>query len=348
LRIDSIRLRGFRNLRQAIALEEMADINVIHGENNVGKSNLVDAIELAFALLGDLAMHQWPDRQMEKLLGLRPVDVLPVEAPEGTMELTLRVKLDPAEGEHIAETTGAQTLRSGGSVELELILARSAGAFRWHSVVTPSYGRATDAVVARTIKRGPPPYKSEDACAFLSMPSLRSAYGGPTGRDVVSQALLTTLLDAHDARDAREHKLWQRFSDVVVAGLRDSMGEGQLVPKYDPRSERVTLELHSPSGAIPVERLGGGVQRVIAMAGSLLASKAQIVAIEEPEADLHHSLQLRLRDIFKRIIADELGPKQLLLVSHSPVFVATSHGYAVRNSPQGPRIERSSSAKPHV
>ncbi len=84
---------------------------------------------------------------------------------------------------------------------------------------------------------------------------------------------------------------------------------------------------------------------MIAMAGALLASKAQIVAIEEPEADLHHGLQLRLRDIFKRIIADELGPKQLLLVSHSPVFVATSHGYMLRATPQGPRIELSAAAK---
>jgi hypothetical protein len=347
MRIDSIRVKGFRNFRQSVTLDELADINVLHGENNTGKSNLVDAIELAFALLGDLAMHQWPDRQMEKLLGLRPIDVLPVEAQEGSVEIVLRVSLDPAEGEHIADTTGTLALRSGGSVELELLLARSAGTFRWNSSVRPSYGRSTDAVVARTIKRGAPPYK-DDSCAFLSMPSLRSAYGGAEGRDAVPQETLAALLDSHDARDAKEHRLWQRFSDVVVAGLREHLGEGQVRPRYEPRTERVALELHSPNGAVPIERLGGGVQRVIAMAGSLLVSKAQIVAIEEPEADLHHALQLRLRDIFKRIIADELGPKQLLLVSHSPVFVATSHGYLLRSTTNGPRIERSTAAKSSV
>jgi hypothetical protein len=202
MRIDSIRVKGFRNFRQPVSLEELTDINVLHGENNTGKSNLIDAIELAFALLGDLAMHQWPDRQMEKLLGLRPIDVFPVEAQEGSVEIVLRVSLDPAEGEHIADTTGTLALRSGGSVEIELLLARSANAFRWNSSIKPSYGRNTDAVVARTIKRGAPPYK-DDSCAFLSMPSLRSAYGGAEGRDTVPQGVLAALLDSHDARDAK-------------------------------------------------------------------------------------------------------------------------------------------------
>ncbi len=348
MRIESIKIKGFRNLRAALSLDELADINVVHGENNSGKSNIVDAIELAFSMLGDLAMHQWPDRQFEKLLGLRPSDVFPVEALDGSMEIVLRVALDPNEGAHIADTTGTLALRSGGSVELELLLARSNATWRWASTVKPSYGRATDAVVARTIKRGVPPYATDDSMAFVALPRLRAAYGGHNGREVVAPWLLEALLDAHDARDAKKHRLWQRFNDVVVAGLRDVIGEGQVVPRYDPRTEKVLLEHHTPAGPIACERLGGGVQRVIAMAGSLLASSAHIVAIEEPEADLHHGMQLRLRDIFRRIIADELGPKQLLLVSHSPVFVATMHGYQIRSTPQGPRIERSTAAKVSV
>ncbi len=348
MRIESIKIKGFRNLRSAVALEELADINVIHGDNNVGKSNVIDAIELAFSLLGDLAMHQWPDRQFEKLRGLRPTDVFPTDALDGSAEIVLRVALDADEGAHIADSTGTLALRSGGSVELELLLARSNGTYRWASTVKPSYGRATDAVVARTIKRGVPPYPSEDSTAFIALPRLRAAYGGATGREVVPAWLLEALLDAHDARDAKKHRLWQRFNDVVVAGLRDVIGDGQVVPRYDARTEKVLLEHHTATGPVVCERLGGGVQRVIAMAGSLLASSAHVVAIEEPEADLHHGMQLRLRDIFRRILADELGPKQLLLVSHSPVFVATMHGYQLRASAQGPRIERSAAAKVSV
>jgi len=348
VRIESIKIKGFRNLRSAVALDEFADINVLHGENNSGKSNVIDAIELAFSLLGDLAMHQWPDRQFEKLLGLRPSDVFPIEQLDGSAEVVMRVALDANEGAHIADTTGTLALRSGGSVELELLLARSNATWRWASTVKPSYGRATDAVVARTIKRGAPPYANEESTAFLAMPRLRGAYGGQQGREVVPAWVLEALIDSHDTREAKKHRLWQRFNDVVVAGLRDVIGEGQVVPRYDPRTEKVLLEHHTASGPIVCERLGGGVQRVIAMAGSLLASSAQVVAIEEPEADLHHGMQLRLRDIFRRIIADEFGPKQLLLVSHSPVFVATMHGYQFRPTPQGPKVERSTAAKVSV
>jgi hypothetical protein len=347
VRIDSIRVKGFRNFRSPVSLDELAAVNVIHGENNVGKSNLVDAVELAFLLLGDLAMHQWPDRQMEKLYGLRPVDIFAVEDPEGSAEVVLRVHFDADEGAHIADTTGVLALRARGAVELELLVARSGGTFRWASTVKPSYGRPVDAVVARTVKRGSPPHR-EDKSAFLSLPKLRAAYGGETGRDVLSQGLLRSLLDAHDARDAREHRLWQRFNEIVVGGLKDFLGDGQLLPRYDPRTERVVLELHSGAGAIPIERLGGGLQRVLAMTGQLLATDAQIVAIEEPEADLHHGLQLRLREVFKRIVADEIGPKQLLLVSHSPVFVATMHGYQLRNGAQGARVERTTAPKVSV
>lgn len=348
MRIESIKIKGFRNFRSAISLDELADINVIHGENNSGKSNVIDAIELAFALLGDLAMHQWPDRQFDKLLGLRPSDVFPIDALDGSVEILLRVQLDPDEGAHIADTTGTLALRSGGSVELELLLARSNASFRWASTVKPSYGRATDAVVARTIKRGAPPYASDASTAFVALPRVRGAYGGQHGREVIPLSLLEQLLDSHDSRDVREHRLWQRFNDVVVAGLRDVIGEGQVVPRYDPRTEKVLLEHHTPAGPVSCDRLGGGVQRVMAMAGAMLASKAHILAVEEPEADLHHSMQLRTRDIFRRIIADELGPRQLLLVSHSPVFVATMHGYQVRSSAQGPKVERSTATRVSV
>jgi hypothetical protein len=348
VRIESIKIKGFRNFRSTVTLDELADINVLHGENNSGKSNVIDAIELAFTLLGDLAMHQWPDRQFEKWLGLRPSDVFPIERPEGSAEFVMRVALDRTEEAHIADTTGTHGLRSVGSIELELLLARSNGTWRWASTVLPSHGRNTDAVIARTIKRGAPPYASEESMAFLALPRLRSAYGGPHGREVVPAWALEALIDSHDARDTKKHQLWQRFNDIVVAGLRDVIGEGPVVPRFDPRTERVLLEHHTASGPIVCERLGGGVQRIIAMAGALLASSAHIVAIEEPEADLHHGMQLRLRDMFRRIVTDELGPKQLLLVSHSPVFVATMHGYHFRSTAQGPKVERSAVPKVSV
>ena len=45
LRIESLSLRNFRNYEDA-ALNELGDITVLVGENAVGKTNLVEAIQL--------------------------------------------------------------------------------------------------------------------------------------------------------------------------------------------------------------------------------------------------------------------------------------------------------------
>ena len=49
LRIESLSLRNFRNYEDA-ALNELGDIAVLVGENAVGKTNLIEAIQLLTAL----------------------------------------------------------------------------------------------------------------------------------------------------------------------------------------------------------------------------------------------------------------------------------------------------------
>ena len=49
LRIESLSLRNFRNYEDA-ALNELGDITVLVGENAVGKTNLIEAIQLLTAL----------------------------------------------------------------------------------------------------------------------------------------------------------------------------------------------------------------------------------------------------------------------------------------------------------
>ena len=49
LRIESLSLRNFRNYEDA-ALNKLGDITVLVGENAVGKTNLIEAIQLLTAL----------------------------------------------------------------------------------------------------------------------------------------------------------------------------------------------------------------------------------------------------------------------------------------------------------
>jgi len=51
MQLKRFSVKGFKNFRQEIVLEDMGAICVIHGENNVGKSNVLEAMQLFFQLL---------------------------------------------------------------------------------------------------------------------------------------------------------------------------------------------------------------------------------------------------------------------------------------------------------
>jgi AAA15 family ATPase/GTPase len=50
MQLKRFSVKGFKNFRQEVVLENMGDICVIHGENNVGKSNVLEAMQLFFTL----------------------------------------------------------------------------------------------------------------------------------------------------------------------------------------------------------------------------------------------------------------------------------------------------------
>jgi AAA15 family ATPase/GTPase len=51
MRLSSFRVRGFKNLTREVVLEDLGPVNVLHGPNNVGKSNVLQAMQMFFRLL---------------------------------------------------------------------------------------------------------------------------------------------------------------------------------------------------------------------------------------------------------------------------------------------------------
>jgi len=50
--LQQFEVKGYKNLTAQLTFGPLGRINVIHGENNVGKSNLLEALDLFFRLLG--------------------------------------------------------------------------------------------------------------------------------------------------------------------------------------------------------------------------------------------------------------------------------------------------------
>lgn len=339
MRLEGLRVKGFRNLREGITFESFDSLNVLSGENNIGKSNILAAIELSYLLLGDVAMHQWPDRQIEKMLGLKPEDIFSIENLDGTAEFQLQFSFEHGEMEAIEASTGLDYFRENNSVSLEIMLHRSGGIYRWATAVRPSFGRSADNQIAKMATYGLTGAKTEQR-AFSILPAHRAPFGQEFTGEIVTQKILLPLLECKESYDRVKQGRWLRFCDAVH-GMREALGKGELVPRMDRDTGKVSLAFEGPNGRIPVHRAGTGAQRVIAMLAMLTTAPTAIMAVEDPEAGLHHSMQIRLRDAFRRIITDHDNPRQIFITSHSPVFIASIHGYALRPSPDGPRAERS-------
>lgn len=90
--LQSFRARGFKNFQQEVRLDDLRAINVVHGANNVGKSNLLEAMGLFFALLDEIvqsASAAARSRMASRYPGERA-------APDTPGEIKTALRLDPA------------------------------------------------------------------------------------------------------------------------------------------------------------------------------------------------------------------------------------------------------------
>src|SRR5262249_37486350 len=51
MRLNSFTVEGFKNFTAPVTFGPLGDLNAVHGPNNIGKSNLIQAIDLFFGLL---------------------------------------------------------------------------------------------------------------------------------------------------------------------------------------------------------------------------------------------------------------------------------------------------------
>ncbi|MDP3275131.1 MAG: AAA family ATPase [Deltaproteobacteria bacterium] len=339
MRLESVRINGFRNLVGNVLLDSLEGITVLHGDNGTGKTNILDAIDLAFLLIGDLATHEWPDRQFEKAYGLRPEDLFAFGDSRERIEISLDVSFTEIETQSLNHF-GLQGLQDVKRRTLVLTITHADQKICWVSAITPSLGRAGDRVLAALIKRGqlPSPHESEP-CALERMVTVAP----------VLKLQRTSLLDPEVARRLHQafcaanqdpqRRAWTKFVELAN-GLSDFTGRGRWGIHCEPDSKIPQLTLLRDDAQVPMHRLGTGMQRVLALVAALLVSPARFALIDCPELGLHHAQQLRLRDLLRKIVLDEVGPAQLVIATHSPVFTATLPGYQLRNTPQGFTVER--------
>lgn len=352
MRLRRFSVQGYKNLEQPIVLDDLGPIEVIHGPNNVGKSNLLQAMALFFRCLAvgpargiDIVQNEVPAELVH--------DLAPVPRALFHFERPLPIVLACEFLVQEREWTGAgfYDRLADAIVDIEITL-------QWHGPL--AVARLTrflcDGVdhlkdlaslkenvhpLARLIARNAAVSKGpEDRFALVGV--RRGLEDTMITRTDDTAPLAQEMYDCRESTDRVQRDRWRAFVRGMEA-FQCVTGKGTFEVIF-PRSEHTaSLVFDTEEMRIQLSLLGTGVQQVASVLGHALMRNASIVAIEEPELNLRWDLQNLLRDALAKLVSERSGTggvDQIFIASHSATFESRDSFWLMEPGPKGPTLSR--------
>lgn len=327
MKITALTASGFRNLDGRIPLN--GPLSVVVGENNVGKSNLIEALRILFRSEEGLRSQRWigADDFACDASGERTTD---------TFELVAE----------ISELTPAQQARMVTCLSPSLGDGRARLGVR--AAISPE-GRVTTSWFGGDSNHSDIEEFARSAVTYTYLPALRDAGAElRPGRNNRLTALLNTLApEGHPDRDEvvrvmseANDKLGEVATMVTAKGevqkaLDDLTGDGPFTQRTDlafsqPDFTKIASSLRALAGTpepLEIVQNGLGYNNLLYMAVLLAAlskdsdAELRLLLIEEPEAHLHPQLQQLLLTSLKGAAGERT---QVVATSHSPNFASSA------------------------
>ncbi|MDP2313365.1 MAG: AAA family ATPase [Pseudomonadota bacterium] len=352
MRIASLRVENFKSVGPAVELSALGALEIFHGPNAAGKSNLLLALRAAWSLL----------RRAPDLLVLRQV-------------------IEQAKLADYLEVRGAVFNRRLPSetpcrLRLELVEPALVASFRLQRDETGAVRVTVEELTIEGEAQRPPFTRADphddwleelyvpeddnpdaDAAAFREqelthwqnrlrerLQSLMAVESNPT------------LLLLDDRRTPPGKRSWEhllatlRDSPAAAARLRyravvqamkafPEAGDGDLTAWREGDAVGVGIEETTTGEVISLDEMGAGVEQVFRLLVAVFGLPSSVVAIEEPELNLSLAVQERMLASLRQAV--ERGRKQLLLTSHSFAFDGAPTFWEVRRDEQGfTQVER--------
>ncbi|RJE47911.1 ATP-dependent endonuclease [Dehalobacter sp. MCB1] len=333
--IRKIRICNFKCFKGEFILEVNEGINILVGNNEAGKSTILEAINIALTGLyngrhikTELSQYMFNNEVISNYIEsiskgekvLPPSFIIELYFSEGTCPLF--------EGNGNAEKTKAEGLmlkveyNEKYNDEYEsLITSRDLLSLpiEYYDVVWESFAR--QAITSKGILM---------KCAMIDSTSSRFQ----NGSDVYISRIIRNLLDSDDITHvAQAHrKMKENFmSDSSIAEINKKIN---TLPSITKKKIELSVELGTKSAwesslitqldSIPFSNIGKGEQCVVKTELALSHKKAQeanIILLEEPECHLSHT---KLNQLISAIEA-KYNEKQIIISTHSS-FVANKLG----------------------
>lgn len=346
--IRRFEVQGFKNLVEPVVLDDLGEINVIHGDNNVGKSNLLEAMHLFFQLLGD-------DFYGKTAKPLRHSAVVTADEIRATGHTTAQVfNLYDAQpirmtgviavsSDDIQRSSSPASLQAG-DITIGLQLDRQDDRVRFtvtrFTLTNGRDGRGSNQEphLVRLLTHHYLAQSEETRPTFALVEETRAIKGGETG-GFLADPLKLRLYDAKTSLDPVRFERWQLFARLLQA-TAPNLTDGAFDVLYDRKTQRAILFFATRGIRLDAALLGSGIQQIATQLAQLLTSDALIIAVEEPECNLRYALQLKLRDLYRELVHHPFGPSQLFITSHSPAFETSDHFHAMWLDNGIPRLAR--------
>ncbi len=319
MRIESFHIQGFKSLAD-VQVEGLSDINVFYGLNNVGKSNIFEALALWNYELTN------PQKPMTHLT------TPPIFPLEGSRSSHFKVR---------ARFTWSEIF--SGEKEIQVW---QTNLYRYGHTKTSRRFSLSDQIHItsqfellpheREARVEQPQHFVEELQATLppnQLPPMPSAFHtikaerrfqaeqkaqknkiGPIAHHNLKQALFYAYL----SRDMQQK---QRFTAIKRTLAEDPFNLGELDVALDPESDRIDIGFVGPTGRLPLENMGSGVRQLLLVLGQVFLNDYPIIAIEEPEMNLSPEYQQYLLQALRRLMQDPaVKLNQLFISTHSPYF----------------------------
>ncbi len=333
--IDKIVIENFKGFEGKFSLNLNSGLNIIVGDNEAGKSTILEAVNLALTgmysgryLRNELSQYLFNSNVVRQYIDSLST-VTPLAPPKFLIELYISGETRPflegnkntdgadcsgisfsAEFDESHKTVYEELIRSGEVKTLPI---------EYYHIMWRGFSR--DSITAHSI-----PLKS----AFIDSTSTK--YGN--GSDVYISKIVKELLSAEEIVNVSQshRKMKEHFiDDPAIKAINKRISEAS---KITDKNVSISAELSSKNAwesslttyldDIPFHFIGKGEQNIIKTNLALAHNKskeANIILFEEPENHLSHT---KLNQLIKSV-KDSCDKKQIIITTHSS-FVANKLG----------------------